>query len=74
MTYRTIQLTAILIVAVILIVAACAAYVDNTNWHKFMLDHDCRVIGHRAGQMDTAGHMTFDQTGYRCNDGLEYWK
>lgn len=64
------------IIAVVLIVVLLlmAAYAEQKEWDAFKEDHHCAVIGKKDGQVTSGGHYVSGQTGYRCDDGVEYWK
>ena len=38
-------------------------------WAEFSYAHNCKVIGQMTG-----GYKTGPKTGYRCDDGMEYWR
>ncbi len=42
---------------------------ENNRWNQFSQQHKCQKIGEM-----TAGYKTVGKTGYRCDDGLEYWR
>jgi hypothetical protein len=61
---------------------------EERRWQEFSRTHDCKVIGHIAPSYGTGvgpaiggnGGVAVTtvtipgKTGYRCNDGLEYWR
>ena len=75
-------------VAVAALVAGgvCAAVQDGREWEAFATAHECVKVGHMSGStFNTVGigsnggvsvgvGSTPDKTGYRCNDGMTYWR
>lgn len=57
------------------------AIVAEIEWQKWAAEH-CTVIGHVAPSsgtgIDANGNVTVvtipGKTGYRCDDGMEYWR
>ena len=73
-------------VIVLIVLVVLYAIQEQREWNEFAATHDCKVIGKMRGQMVTGTGIgangqvvttfsqTPDQTGYRCNDGVEYWR
>lgn len=56
------------------------------RWRAFVKEHDCKKVGHVAGDVVTSVGMdargmpvvsagvTDDKTAWKCNDGVTYWR
>ncbi|HIC5497158.1 TPA: hypothetical protein ACW43T_004454 [Salmonella enterica subsp. enterica] len=75
------------IVAVIGTLSITAGPSEAERWQTFKVEHKCVVVEKREGYstsgvgITTGGHMAVmtgggapDQTAYRCDDGVVYWK
>lgn len=76
----------VFIVVVVVALACVAAYYRNQRWRAFTAEHECKVVGKMTGDMtptlgfDTRGSPTVgvalesDKVGWKCNDGITYWR
>ena len=77
-------------VVALIVVAAYLMNEDSKTWAAFAAAHNCKVVGRMSGDVQTAvGYgMTAngqsgtiiattvapEKTGYRCDDGVTYWR
>lgn len=70
--------------------AIAAAIAEEEQWQAFSAEHDCVKVGHVAGDTHTGvGYgmtangqfgtivttsTTPDKTGWKCDDGVTYWR
>lgn len=51
---------------------------SDREWNQFSVEHHCVVFGHKNSQTVITGNggtgFVDSQTGYRCDDGMEYWR
>ena len=63
---------------------------EKKRWELFSVEHECQIIGRKKATssvgsgmvMGANGQMSVglvtttipSQTGYKCNDGIEYWR
>lgn len=77
----------LVIVAVVGTLSITAGPSEAEQWQTFKVEHKCVVVEKREGYstggvgITTGGHMAVmtgggapDQTAYRCDDGVVYWK
>ncbi|EEY8508615.1 hypothetical protein E9M21_004191 [Escherichia coli] len=77
----------LVIVAIIGTLSITAGPSEAERWAAFKVEHKCVVVEKREGYstggvgITTGGHMAVmtgggapDQTAYRCDDGVVYWK
>ncbi|EBW0484420.1 hypothetical protein R088_24555 [Salmonella enterica subsp. enterica serovar Heidelberg] len=77
----------LVIVAVIGTLSVTSGPSEAERWAAFKVEHKCVVVEKREGYstggvgITTSGHMAVmtgggapDQTAYRCDDGVVYWK
>ena len=68
------EVAVVALIASIVLIWIYAMWREQNEWEKFLRYHDCKVIGHKSGQMDSEGRYTLGQTQYKCDDGQEYWR
>lgn len=73
-------------VGVVVLIVICAGIVmlgrERAAWQTFVEEHRCVVVEKRPGQrvvgFSSGGQVvsgaSSDQTAYRCNDGVIYWR
>ena len=88
--FTAIELIIVVAIAVLIPAAIYAAYIDGKNWEEFSSAHSCKVIekvsattstGYGYG-MTTGGKYGYgmittttpEKTGYKCDDGVVYWR
>jgi hypothetical protein len=57
-------------------------YQESQYWEKYKTEHHCEVVAHVSGQVfntiNTNGTIgvgsTAPQTGYKCDDGVTYYR
>lgn len=55
---------------------------ESQEWEKFKVEHHCEVVAHTSGTVfntiNTNGTVgigsTAPQTGYKCDDGVTYYR
>lgn len=66
----------------LLVFGAWAIVEDANHWAAFKVEHNCVVAGRMSGDMITTigadGKLSFgstpDKTGWKCDDGVTYWR
>jgi hypothetical protein len=75
-------------IATVVLAAACvvAAVAEAKDWDKFKIEHHCTKVAHISGdvfntfsvgangQMAIGIGSTPDKTGWRCDDGVTYFR
>lgn len=75
-------------VVVVIFGAAAALGIHKGNqWREFKIAHNCQKVGHvsgdvlpivsistSTGQPSVGMAIEADKTGWKCNDGVTYWK
>lgn len=76
----------VLVVAVVVAAACVAAYFKSQRWRAFAAEHECQAVGKMAGDVtptvgfDAKGWpmagvaFESDRVGWKCNDGITYWR
>lgn len=74
-------------IGVVIVAAIVALAIDDDNkWQRFVAQHDCKVFAEISSSSSLAVGFSSNggsavvpvytpgKTGYRCNDGKEYWR
>ena len=72
----------VVIGVMLLVLFGSVAYCEAKDWEQFAKDHKCVVVGRTSssvvpivgsdGKVGTA--FVSGQTGYKCDDGVTYWR
>lgn len=80
------ELVPVLLILLCIGLVVAAALYKQDRWHTFAKAHDCQKVGKMDGDvvtsigLDAKGApvvsvgVTDDKVGWKCNDGLTYWK
>ncbi|TIM24834.1 MAG: hypothetical protein E5Y74_00105 [Mesorhizobium sp.] len=75
-----------IIIAILFILVAFGAVYEQLEWGDFKKEHNCVVVGKMKGSLSTGVGVSSsgsavivtssesDKTGYRCDDGVTYWR
>jgi hypothetical protein len=82
---RSLVILAVLFILLIPLAIVGAVQAER-QWEAFRVAHDCRIVGQMSGSSSvgfglssdgkpvTTYHSTPGKTGWRCNDGVTYWR
>lgn len=67
-----------LLIAALVAVALYFDGQERAEWRAFAAQHNCQVVGKQksSSAIGSDGKVVFisGKTGYKCNDGITYWR